>query len=156
MARGFIAWFGPRGLSSLLLALLAVSAGVPGAETVLALAGVVVTVSVVLHGISATPLTAWYAKCVAEQTLDEERVSTASEMLRSGAIKVDEVPMIDGPELVERLASPDPPVVLDVRSRSSFEKDPEGIPGDVRIPPDQVESWAAKRKHDRAIVAYCT
>ena len=156
MARGFIAWFGPRGLSSLLLALLAVSAGLPGAETVLALAGVVVTVSVVLHGISATPLTAWYAKCVAEQTLDEERVSTASEMLRSGAIKVDDIPMLDGPELVKRLASPDPPVVLDVRSRSSFEKDPEGIPGDVRIPPDQVESWAAKRPRGRPIVAYCT
>jgi sodium/hydrogen antiporter len=156
MARGFIAWFGPRGLSSLLLALLAVSAGVPGAETVLAIAGLVVTVSVVLHGISATPLTAWYVKCVAEQTLAEERVSTASEMLRSGAIKVDEVPMIGGPELVQRLAGPDPPVVLDVRSRSSFEKDPEGIPGDVRVPPDQVEAWAMKRKPDRPIVAYCT
>jgi sodium/hydrogen antiporter len=155
IARGFIAWFGPRGLSSLLLALLAVSADVPGAETVLALAGVVVTVSVVLHGISATPLAAWYASAVARETLDEERVSTATEML-SGAVKALDVPLIEAAELVERLAGPNPPLVLDVRSRSSVEKDPEGIPGDVRVPPDEVESWAAKRKPDRPIVAYCT
>jgi hypothetical protein len=115
-----------------------------------------VTVSVVLHGITATPLTALYVKAVAERTLAEERVSTASEMLRSGAIKIDDVPMLDGPELVRRLESPDPPVVLDVRSRSSFEKDPEGIPGDIRVPPDQVEAWAMKRNRDRPIVAYCT
>ena len=60
-ARAFIAWFGPRGLASLLLALLVVQARLPGAEAILAIAGVVVTVSVVLHGVSATPLTAAYA-----------------------------------------------------------------------------------------------
>lgn len=54
-ARAFIGWFGPRGLNSLLLALLVIHAGVPGAEFVLAVVGVVVTVSVVTHGASATP-----------------------------------------------------------------------------------------------------
>ena len=49
-----------------------------------------------------------------------------------------------------------PPLILDVRSRSSYEKDPVGIPGDVRVPPDEVESWAAKRVRDQSIVAYCT
>src|SRR5918997_3187197 len=35
-ARAFIAWFGPRGLNSLLLALLVVQANIPGAELLLA------------------------------------------------------------------------------------------------------------------------
>ncbi len=155
-ARAFIAWFGPRGLASLLLALLAVQAGFPGAEMVLAIAGVVVTVSVVLHGISATPLTAWYARRVASETLAEERVSTARDLLRADVEKKGDVPLIEAPELVERMRGPNPPLVLDVRSRSSYEKDPAGIPGEVRVSPDEIESWAAKRKRDLSIVAYCT
>jgi NhaP-type Na+/H+ and K+/H+ antiporter len=55
-ARAFIGWFGPRGLNSLLLALLVVEAGVTNSEFLLAVAGVVVTVSVIAHGVSATPL----------------------------------------------------------------------------------------------------
>jgi NhaP-type Na+/H+ or K+/H+ antiporter len=82
-ARAFIAWFGPRGLASLLLALLAVQAGFPDSEKILAIAGVIVTVSVVLHGVSATPLTGWYARRLASQTLAEERVSTARDLLRA-------------------------------------------------------------------------
>jgi NhaP-type Na+/H+ or K+/H+ antiporter len=157
-ARAFIAWFGPRGLASLLLALLAIQAGLPGSHTILAVAGVVVTVSVVLHGVSATPLTAWYARRVASSTLAEERVSTARDLLRADAPSgADEVPVIEAGELLERLSGPSPPLVLDVRSRSSYEKDPAGgIPGGIRVPPDEVESWAARRKRDQSIVAYCT
>ena len=155
-ARAFIAWFGPRGLASLLLALLAVQSGMPGAERVLALAGVVVMVSVVLHGITATPLTALYARRVASETLAEERVSTAADLLRGEKTDKDGVPLIEASELVKRSSGPNPPLVLDVRSRSSLEKDPGGIPGGVRVPPDDVESWASKLKPDRPIVTYCT
>jgi sodium/hydrogen antiporter len=45
-----IAWFGPRGLSSLLLVLLAVFAGVPGSDRLFAVCSLVVLVSIVLHG----------------------------------------------------------------------------------------------------------
>ncbi len=155
-ARSFIGWFGPRGLASLLLALLVVQAKLPGSETILAIAGVVVTVSVVLHGITATPLTAWYARRVSSTTLAEERFSTASGLLRKDLIEPKDVPRIGPRDLAERLAGPKPPLVLDVRSRSSYEKDPEGIPGDVHVPPDTVEQWAARRRRDQAIVAYCT
>jgi NhaP-type Na+/H+ or K+/H+ antiporter len=55
-ARAFIGWFGPRGLNPLLLALLVLQNGVPGAEVLLAVVGVVVTVSVVAHRATATPL----------------------------------------------------------------------------------------------------
>lgn len=155
-ARAFIAWFGPRGLASLLLALLVVQARLPGAETILAVAGVVVTVSVVLHGISATPLTAWYAACVARETLAEERVSSAADLLRSATVPVEGPPILEAKDLLARMAGLDPPLILDVRSRSSYEKDPVGIPGDVRVPPDEVENWAAKRARAEKIVAYCT
>jgi NhaP-type Na+/H+ or K+/H+ antiporter len=48
--RLLIAWFGPRGLSSLLLILLPVFAGVPGSDRLFAICSLVVLVSVVLHG----------------------------------------------------------------------------------------------------------
>src|SRR5499426_142955 len=48
--RLLIAWFGPRGLSSLLLVLLPVFAGLPGGEQLFAICSLVVLVSVVLHG----------------------------------------------------------------------------------------------------------
>lgn len=48
--RLLIAWFGPRGLSSLLLALLPVFAGLPGSDRLFALCCLVVLLSVVLHG----------------------------------------------------------------------------------------------------------
>jgi NhaP-type Na+/H+ or K+/H+ antiporter len=155
-ASAFIGWFGPRGLASLLLALLAVRAGFPQSETILAIAGVVVTVSVVLHGVTATPLTSWYARRVASETLDEGRVSTARELLLSRAGQKGEVPLADASGLAEMLRNPDPPLVLDVRTQASFEKDPETIPDAIRVLPDEIENWAQKRPRDRWIVTYCT
>jgi len=49
-SRLIIAWFGPRGLSSLLLVLLPVFAGTPGSNTLFSLCCLVVVVSVALHG----------------------------------------------------------------------------------------------------------
>ena len=48
--RLLIAWFGPRGLSSLLLVLLPVFAGLPGGSQMFAICSLVVLVSIVLHG----------------------------------------------------------------------------------------------------------
>ena len=155
-ARAFIAWFGPRGLASLLLALLAVEAGVAGSEKTLAIAGIVVTVSVILHGVTATPLTGWYARRLSRATLSEERASSASGLWRMNAPEAKDAIRMDAAELVERMAGPNPPIVLDVRSKSSYEKDPEGIPGEIRIAPDEVANWAAKRTRDQLVVAYCT
>ncbi len=72
-AHALISWFGPRGLNSLLLALLVVHAGVAGSELLLATVGVVVLASVVIHGGSATPVSAWYGRKAARETLVEER-----------------------------------------------------------------------------------
>jgi sodium/hydrogen antiporter len=48
--RLLIAWFGPRGLSSLLLVLLPVFAGLPGSQHLFAICCLVVLLSVVVHG----------------------------------------------------------------------------------------------------------
>lgn len=49
-SRLLISWFGPRGLSSLLLVLLPVFAGVPGSDRLFAICSLVVLASVVIHG----------------------------------------------------------------------------------------------------------
>ena len=151
--RRFIGWFGPRGLSSLLFGLLLVADGVPGAEQLLGLAGVVVIVSVIAHGITAAPLAERYARAVAQATLAEEREGTAAGLFEhtKGA-----VPRITPDELAQRLAGDNPPLVLDVRTRSSYNRDPERIPGSVRVLPDQIVEWAAEQPREQPIVAYCT
>jgi NhaP-type Na+/H+ or K+/H+ antiporter len=151
--RRFIGWFGPRGLSSLLFGLLVVTDGVPGAERLLALTGIVVIVSVFAHGVSAAPLAARYGRAVAGETLAEERESTAAGLFHQSP---GDVPRITPRELAERLASANPPLVLDVRTRSSFAQDDTEIPGSVRVPPDRVADWATGQDHARSIVAYCT
>src|SRR6185369_4669530 len=55
--RLLIAWFGPSGLSSLLLILLAVFAGVPGSDVLFRISCLVVMISIVLHGTSPMLLT---------------------------------------------------------------------------------------------------
>jgi NhaP-type Na+/H+ or K+/H+ antiporter len=152
-ARAFIGWFGPRGLNSLLLGLLVVQANAPGAEQLLAITGVVVLVSVIAHGASATPLAAWDGRRVARRTLAEEREATATGLFQHDA---GETPRITPQELAERLNSADPPFVLDVRTRSQYDQDTGQIPGSVRVPPDKVEAWAAKQDRARSVVAYCT
>ena len=152
-ARGFIGWFGPRGLSSLLLALLAVQAGVAGAEYLMALTGAVVLVSVVLHGASATPLSAWYGRRVAQQTLEEEREASVIGLFRESP---GQAPRITPPDLAALLAGDAPPTVLDVRSRSQYDQSDAQIPGSVRVLADDVAEWAADEDRARAIVAYCT
>lgn len=154
-ARGFIGWFGPRGLTSLLLALLVIQAGVPEGEWILAVTGAVVVVSVIVHGTSATPVSAWYGRQVAgaQRTLAEERESTFVGLFEPDAADTDRIT----PErLAELLRGDDPPLVLDVRSRAHYERDDGQIPGSMRVPPDQIEEWASGYDRDRFVVAYCT
>ena len=149
----FLAWFGPRGLNSLLLALLVVQAGLPNAELLLATVGVVVLASVTVHGASATPVSSWYSKRATRKTLAEEREATAAGLFAHHDF---EAPRMSPAELHELLAGPNPPIVLDVRSRSNYEGDDSQIPGGTRVLPDRVEEWAAHRDRDGLIVAYCT
>jgi NhaP-type Na+/H+ or K+/H+ antiporter len=152
-ARAFIAWFGPRGLNSLLFALLVVLAGVPGGDLLFAATGAVVLASVIAHGVSATPLTSWYARLVASETLAEEREENASGLFIA---HVDDVPRISVDELADQIQGDDPPIVLDIRSRSQFERDRGSVPGSVRVMLDDIEAWATAQREKKLAVLYCT
>lgn len=54
--RLFLGWFGPRGLASFVFALIVVNEGVPGASFIGMVVVLTVSLSVVLHGITANPL----------------------------------------------------------------------------------------------------
>ena len=155
-ARWFIGWFGPRGLNSLLFATILVHADVPGAIYLFTTVGLVVLVSVVVHGATATPLTTLYGRRIAEsqQTLEEERESTAIGLFRPPAAETQRVTV---GELAKDLQSPDPPTVLDVRSRAHYARDGgDSIPGSIRVLPDHVAEWGHGREGIRRVVTYCT
>ena len=155
--RAFIAWFGPRGLNSLLLALLLVEQGVAEGEEVFGLVGVVVLVSVAVHGVTATPVSNWYVRRAEGETLPEERESTLAGAFggRVGTAP-DEAPRITAAELAELMKSPDPPLVVDVRARSGYVRDPFRIPDTVHVRPDEVADWGREQDRDRLIALYCT
>jgi rhodanese-related sulfurtransferase len=88
--------------------------------------------------------------------LAEEREGTAT-----GLFEQDTgiPPRISVDSLNERLRSEDPllqPIVLDVRTRSQYERDHARIPGSIRVVPDDVAAWAAEHDRERLVVAYCT
>ncbi len=59
----FLGWFGPRGLASIVFALmLEEDGGVPHAETIMVTVFVTVGLSVLLHGLTAAPLAERYAR----------------------------------------------------------------------------------------------
>jgi NhaP-type Na+/H+ or K+/H+ antiporter len=64
----FIGWFGPRGLASIVFALLGIQAMLASnlaVDTVGATFGWTILLSVVLHGLSAGPIAAWYGRRIA-------------------------------------------------------------------------------------------
>jgi len=68
----FVGWFGPRGLASLVFALLALEELGGGADEAVAVIAVTVFLSVLAHGFSAAPLAAWYGRAVGSGAGDGE------------------------------------------------------------------------------------
>ncbi|MDJ0943973.1 MAG: cation:proton antiporter [Kiloniellales bacterium] len=65
---GFLAWFGPRGLASILFALFVLEeAETPGAQTILATVVVTVALSILAHGLTAAPAARWYGNAIRRQ-----------------------------------------------------------------------------------------
>ena len=65
--KGFMAFFGPKGVATMTFSLLVLGAGVPGGERIFNLAALVVLCSVVLHGLSDTPGSEWIARRASER-----------------------------------------------------------------------------------------
>ena len=61
-SRLFLGWFGPRGLASIVFAIIVINAEVPGAEYLALVVICTVFLSLVAHGISANPLAKWLGK----------------------------------------------------------------------------------------------
>ena len=64
----FIGWFGPRGLASIIFALIALEDLHAGADRAVAVIGMTVLLSVLAHGVSAKPLATRYGATVADAT----------------------------------------------------------------------------------------
>ena len=52
----FVAWFGPRGLATIVFGVIVFNEKLPGNDTIIAVAGATVLLRVIAHGISANPL----------------------------------------------------------------------------------------------------
>lgn len=52
----FLGWFGPRGLASIVFAVIVLDAGLPGAELMALVVACTVFISLILHGLTANPL----------------------------------------------------------------------------------------------------
>jgi NhaP-type Na+/H+ or K+/H+ antiporter len=51
----FIAWFGPRGLASIVFAIIILEIGLPHQQTIILTAACTILLSVILHGLTANP-----------------------------------------------------------------------------------------------------
>lgn len=169
--RLLIAWFGPRGLSSLLLALLPVFAGLPGSGQLFEVCSLVVLVSVVLHGASpmllARAATRRASKASAEAAggevardfgpepaVPEGKVGHPAEpSAEEGARHAldEEVGVGDAQVGTQRISieelrrlwrMKEPVTLLDVRTERSLEGDGAQAKGAVRMPPDHVAARA--------------
>ena len=60
--RLFVGWFGPRGLASIVFAIIVLDKGLPGADFMAMVVVCTVFLSLVMHGVTANPLSAWLGK----------------------------------------------------------------------------------------------
>ena len=178
--RLLIAWFGPRGLSSLLLILLPVFAGVPGSDRLFAICSLVVLVSIVLHGSSPMLLARIARKRVLEEPKDlndeahnkpkqgvrnelqsdetaKAENSGISPAEKSSAFSKIGTQTISIDELRQLWQANEPITILDVRTERSLEDSYEQAQGAIRLPPDNVAERARELglKQDEWLVAYC-
>jgi sodium/hydrogen antiporter len=139
--RHLIAWLGPRGLSSLLLVMLAVIARVPGAEQLFAVTSLGVLISIVAHGGGILWLT--------QRTLGE----SAPPDLVVGE-KVEGVTVA---QLEQWRSDNTPHVLVDARAERSWEADRRIAEGAVRMDPDQPVRSARELglSQHGTVVVYC-
>ena len=156
-----IAWFGPSGLSSLLLILLPVFAGVPGSDRLFRLCALIVMISIVVHGASPMLFARFSGKPEPEPVeppapepvpVTESRslpVVDSGEPVGAQTVTLDEV---------ERLQkSGEKVILLDVRTERSRDTSDLEAEGSIRIVPENAVLQAQKLKvpKDAWLIAYC-
>lgn len=172
--RAIIAWFGPSGLSSLLLVLLPVFAGLPGSDRLFAVCSLIVLLSVVIHGTSPM-LLARFCK-PAEETEEpppgaERPALPVIETPPAVAAVVSDAPMATSAEAKLEVGSQiitlkeldllqksgESVILLDVRTERSTEGSDTMAQGAVRMPPEHVVDQARELKLPKEawLIAYC-
>lgn len=87
---GFLGWFGPRGLASILFGLLVLEQlHSEAARTILTTAILTIVLSIFAHGISAAPLAAWYGRMAGQQGECPENETVSEMPTRTGNRPVD-------------------------------------------------------------------
>jgi NhaP-type Na+/H+ or K+/H+ antiporter len=166
--RRLIALFGPRGLSSLLLVLLPVFAGVLGSKDMFAVTCLVVLLSVVLHGggIALYLRRAGSGKQGAGSGKPQARPAVPPRAERPPVIDLGEPAPATEKELPEKIAldevrsliaSGAPIEILDVRTERSYREDNLQAKGAIRLPPDDAVRLAREigLSHHATLVLYC-
>jgi NhaP-type Na+/H+ or K+/H+ antiporter len=150
-----ISWFGPRGLSSLLLVLVTVFGGMPGSDRLFSLCSLVVLLSVVLHGgsLMLLPKDRKEPEPAAAES-PRTPAAPAGPPLPSGQ-KAPEKITLD--ELRRLQAAGEPVVVLDVRTSRSMGVSGQKAPGTVRLDPERAAFEAERLQLPREawLVAFC-
>lgn len=165
--RALIAWFGPSGLSSLLLVLIAVFVGLPGSDRLFAVCSLVVLLSVVVHGASPM-LLARFCKEKLQEEPSPEATPTAPELetpapvpvqIQTAAAAILEVSSetVTLAELDRLQKSGEKVIVLDVRTERSIETSDSMAQGAIRMPPEHVVEQARELKLPKEawLIAYC-
>jgi NhaP-type Na+/H+ or K+/H+ antiporter len=140
-SRLLIAWFGPRGLSSLLLILLPVFAAVPGTEPLFFICCFVVLLSVVLHGSSLMFLRRDGSTRASSQTVATGTGNSVQKELQATLTpmesenKPEELMTIAEMKKIQQSGAPN--LVLDVRAERTLAGTDLRAQGALRIPPDR-------------------
>jgi NhaP-type Na+/H+ or K+/H+ antiporter len=153
-----IAWFGPRGLSSLLLVLLAVFAGTPGSAQLFSICSLVVLLSVVLHGGSLMLIGKKNLGGGSAPEVSEPSPAPASPRPSPLTVIREAIPEKMGLEELRALQDRGEPVVLlDVRTARSLEGSDTTARGAVRIDPERPAKDAERLQLPREawLVAFC-
>ena len=67
----FLGWFGPRGLASIVFAVMVIKAKLPGGDTLVATTACTILLSILLHGLTANPLAAAYGRRARNNQADQ-------------------------------------------------------------------------------------
>jgi len=168
-SRRIIAWFGPRGLSTLLLVLVPVFAKVPGTERLFAIASVVVLFSVAIHGLSIMAFGRKRDTAASEEAASDAAISEKTAVVSlpaspppSESMTSDPVIALEpfGAETIDASAvrALDPVRLADVRSERAFLNSEEMLAGSVRLDLDRPVRDAERKELPKGawIALYCT
>jgi NhaP-type Na+/H+ or K+/H+ antiporter len=157
-----LGWYGPRGLGSLLLALLAVFAGLPAGESLVALTSLMVLVSVAAQG--GWPL---FRRRSRQRRAAEALPPVPLPAAPTVPPQIVLTPLVNGAGAAERItlaemqqlqARGEPVILIDVRTERSYRSSTAMAAGALRIPPERAVAAmrAAGVPQNAWVVAYCT